>query len=216
MDCFMCTSYTDRQIGSTMLIYSYFIWKIPRLSLYGAALELSLFRARALSLFSFSVSLAVSVYEAFYLKFTGVQPLTGVFTGTRTGTCSVRQKGQDCWMCLIYSCDYSVTCRVDFYSSPRARPPILAKSQTALKHSFNRPDQDLACPVCHGVIDFVLLSRELTAQRPIVGSEGGGGEISSCCHCAIQGFREEGAVQVFCRQTTPACVCVQGQILCSV
>ena len=29
-------------------------------------------------------------------------------------------------------------------------------------------------------------------DRPIVGLEGGGGEISSCCRCAIQGFQEEG------------------------
>ena len=38
-------------------------------------------------------------------------------------------------------------------------------------------------------------------QRPIVGSQGGDGEISSCCRCAIQGFQEEGAVQVFCRHS---------------
>jgi hypothetical protein len=53
-------------------------------------------------------------------------------------------------------------------------------------------------------------------QRPIVASEGGGGEISPCCRCEIQGFQEEGAVQNLWRQTTPACVCVRGQILCSV
>jgi len=40
-------------------------------------------------------------------------------------------------------------------------------------------------------------------QRPIVASEGGSGEISSCCRCEIQGFQEEGAVHLFCRQTTP-------------
>jgi hypothetical protein len=33
-------------------------------------------------------------------------------------------------------------------------------------------------------------------QQPIVGSEGGGEEISSCCRCAIQGFQEKGAVHV--------------------
>ena len=38
-----------------------------------------------------------------------------------------------------------------------------------------------------GMLDDDLL------QRPIVGSEGGGGEISSCCGCTIQGFQEEGA-----------------------
>jgi hypothetical protein len=32
-------------------------------------------------------------------------------------------------------------------------------------------------------------------QRPIVACEGGGGEISSCCRCEIQGFQDEGAVQ---------------------
>ena len=48
-------------------------------------------------------------------------------------------------------------------------------------------------------------------QRPIVGSQGGGGEISSFSRCAIQGFQEEGAGQVSWRQTTQGCVCVQAK-----
>jgi hypothetical protein len=52
---------------------------------------------------------------------------------------------------------------------------------------------------------------EKLLQRPIVASEGGGGEISSSCRCEIQGFQEEGAVQNLSRQPTPACVCVQAK-----
>ena len=65
------------------------------------------------------------------------------------------------------------------------RAGILAESQTALKLRFNRPDKDFTRPSKHFVTvvinSFFGKPDYDRLLRPIIGSGGCGGEISSCC-----------------------------------